>query len=102
MAKRRPGLVGLVLRFGICGLLRGLGAFEQLDPFAGGELDDRLLPATGSPARVRPRRLGFGRTFAVRTPATLAPKTSSTACAIWVLWARSSTRNVYLPSAISA
>ena len=38
----------------------------------------------------------------VRTAATLTPKTSSTACATCVLWARSSTRKVYLPSAIRA
>src|SRR4051794_7810414 len=49
-----------------------------------------------------PRRLGLERTCEVRTAATRTSKTCSTALAIWVLCARSSTRNVYLPSAISA
>ena len=82
-------------------LLRDRRALEQLDPLARRELDDRLLPGRVLP-RWMPRRFGFARTFAVRTAATRTPKISSTACAIWVLWARSWTRNVYLPSAISA
>ena len=48
------------------------------------------------------RRFGFAFTFEVRTSRTLTPKISSIAWAIWVLCARSWTRNVYLPSAISA
>src|SRR4029077_17225814 len=46
--KRRPGLAGFVLRFGISRLLRGLRALEQLDPFARGELDHGLLPGPGA------------------------------------------------------
>src|SRR5262249_20593243 len=51
---------------------------------------------------VRPRRFGFGRTLETRTLATETSKISSTACATCVLWTRSSTLNVYLPSPISA
>jgi len=42
------------LRFGISQFpLGGLRALEQLDPLAGGELDDRLLPRSSFPDRLR-------------------------------------------------
>ena len=56
----------------------------------------RRLPA------VKPRRLGLGFTFWVRTPCTRTPKISSTAWRTWVLLAASCTRNVYLLAASSA
>src|SRR4051794_32925391 len=59
VANRRPGEVGFDFRIAMSlSLLRHRGALEQLDPFAGRQLDDRLLPGSRA-AGVHPAALGL-------------------------------------------
>src|SRR5580765_3237982 len=94
---RRPGVVGLYLRTAI--YPNPPSKISMASPSA------RVTIARFSSARfplVYPRRLTLPRRFSVLTDVTVTSQMTCTACLISVLFARGSTRNVYVFCSIPA